>query len=358
MNEITKIHLGRQAFTIAVDAHKDLQDYLRAIKRHMGNTDEAVEEVELRMAELLTERGISGDKVVLSKDVDYLKEQLGEPGDFGDDEGEPAREDASAPKRLFRDTDNAMLAGVAAGLGKYFGLDPIWFRLAFIALTFAGASGIVIYIILWVLVPEAKTKSDRLQMQGKPVTVEALKDVVERADVEGAARRATNTVGKVVNGVLKVLLAVVGVAIVTGAAATLAAILATGIYLLLNGSTVNEAVVFPIGAAEVAALVCILLFVSIIAVFMLAAGMALVNRRWPLPGWAVGALIVLLVASGSAGTALAFDAAPRVSDRVNSAQQTPSDNCDEGYVQVFDFCYNKGDDVKIHIDRVHIDARP
>ena len=164
MNEITKIHLGRQAFTIAVDAHKELQEYLHAIKRHMGNTDEAVEEVELRMAELLAERGVTGDKVVLSKDVEYLKQQLGKPGDFGEAEDKEAPEDTNAPKRLYRDTDDALIAGVASGLGKYFGLDPIWFRLAFIALLFAGGSSILIYIILWLLVPEAKTKSDRLQM--------------------------------------------------------------------------------------------------------------------------------------------------------------------------------------------------
>lgn len=345
MNEITKIHLGRQAFVIAVDAHHELRDYLRAIKRHMGDSDEAMEEVELRMAELLAERGISGDKVVLPKDIEYLKEQLGEPGDFGDEEAaETQRESAAAPKRLFRDTENAMIAGVAAGLGKYFGIDPVWIRLAFIALVFAGASGILLYIILWLIVPEAKTTSERLQMQGKPVTVDALKEVVERADVKGAAERATNTVGKAVGAVLKVLLAIVGVAVVTGAAAALAMTIATGIYLLLNGSTVNEIVVFPIGALEVVALVCILLFLAIIAVFMLAAGIALTKRRWPLPGWAVGSLVVLLIAAGSAGTALCFDAAPRVSDRVNNAEQMPAEDCSEGYVHVFNFCYREEND--------------
>ncbi|MBX6333825.1 PspC domain-containing protein [Candidatus Saccharibacteria bacterium] len=342
MNEITKIHLGRQPFTISVDAYKTLEEYLRAIKRRMGDTDEAMEEVEARMAELLTERGISGDKVVLPKDVAYLKEQLGEPGDFGEGAAEEVpQESVAVPKRLFRDTENAMIAGVAAGLGKYFGIDPVWVRLAFIALVFAGASGILLYIILWLIVPEAKTASERLQMQGKPVTIEALKEVVERADVKGAAERATNTVGKAVNTVLKVLLAIVGVAVITGAIAMLAAVVAAGIYLLLNGTTVNGIVVFPIGALEVVALVSILLFVALTALFVLAAGMALVTRRWPLPGWAVGALIVLLVASGSAGTALSFDAAPRVSDRVKSAQQSPSDHCDEGYIHVFNLCYRE-----------------
>lgn len=340
MNEITNIHLGRQAFVIAVDAHHELRDYLRAIKRHMGNSDEAVEEVELRMAELLTERGISGDKVVLPKDIEYLKEQLGEPGDFGDEEEARAqRESVTAPKRLFRDTNHAMIAGVAAGISRYFCINPIFVRLVFIALAFTGGSGILIYIMLWLIVPEAKTTSERLQMQGRPVTVDALKEVVERADVKGAAARATNTVEKVASTFLSVLLTVIGV--VTAAAATvmLAAVVAAGIYLLVSGLIVNEAVVFPVGVSEVVALVCILSFLAIISVFMMGAGIALAKRRWPLPGWAVGALVVLLIATGGAGAALAFDAAPRVSDRVHSARQEPSDRCNEGYVHMLNLCF-------------------
>jgi len=345
MNEITQIHLGRQPFTISVDAYSALKEYLRAIKHHMGDTDEAIEEVEARMAELLTERGISGDKVVLLKDIEYLKEQLGEPGDFGDAADEaPKQEGATAPKRLFRDTQDAMIAGVAAGIGKYFGIDPVWVRLAFVLLTFAGASGILIYIVLWLIVPEAKTASERLQMQGKPVTVEALKEVVERADVKGTAERATNTAGKAINAVLKVFLATAGVATITGAVAMLALLVTAGIYLLLNGMTVNEAVVFPIGTLEVMALVSILLFLAIITVFVLAAGMALITCRWPLPGWAIGALIVLLAAFGGVGAALAFDAAPRIADRVHNAQQTPSERCNRGYVHMFNLCFRGGND--------------
>jgi translation elongation factor EF-Tu-like GTPase len=84
MNEVTKIHLGRQAFTIANDAHKELRNYLAAIKDQVSNKD-VMEEVELRMAELLAEHGISGDKVILPQDVDFLKSQLGNPTDFNDD---------------------------------------------------------------------------------------------------------------------------------------------------------------------------------------------------------------------------------------------------------------------------------
>lgn len=338
MNEITKIHLGRQAFTIAVDAHKELQDYLRAIKRHMGDTDEAVEEVELRMAELLIERGVAGDKVVLPKDVDYLKEQLGEPGDFGEEESEKVRDDSDVPKRLFRDTENAMIAGVSAGLGKYFGIDPIWFRLAFIALVFAGGSGILIYIILWLIVPEAKTSSERLQMQGKPVTVDALKDVVERADVEGAAKRATNAVGKVVHTILKVLAQVVGITLtVAGVVATIA-LLTAGTYLIAHGSTVNNEVVFPVGMQETVVVAMAVTAAVIAAIVIAFVGAALIRGRQVLSGWAAAILLVLLVAAGSVGTALALDSVPSISERVNAIKDkgvSAEDICDEN---IFSHC--------------------
>ena len=338
MNEITKIHLGRQAFTIAVDAHKELQEYLHAIKRHMGNTDEAVEEVELRMAELLAERGVTGDKVVLSKDVEYLKQQLGKPGDFGEAEDKEAPEDTNAPKRLYRDTDDALIAGVASGLGKYFGLDPIWFRLAFIALLFAGGSSILIYIILWLLVPEAKTKSDRLQMQGKPVTVEALKEVVERADVESAAKRATNVVGKVVRTVLKVLAQIVGIILIVAGVLATMALLTAGTYLIAHGSTVNNEVVFPVGAQEVAVVAFAISAAVIVSVLIAFVGAALAKGRQVLSGWAAAILLVLLVVAGSVGTALALDAVPSISKRVDAIKAqgvTAEQICDEN---IFSHC--------------------
>src|ERR1700730_4240416 len=112
MNEVTKIHLGRQAFTISVDAHHELKSYLEAITKQVGDKD-VVDEIELRMAELLTEHGINANKVILPSDVDFLKTQLGNPKDFKEDGDEAPTPGHKQPdsKRLFRDTDNAMVAG-------------------------------------------------------------------------------------------------------------------------------------------------------------------------------------------------------------------------------------------------------
>lgn len=322
MNEITKIHLGRQAFTIAVDAHKELQEYLRAIKKHMGDSDDAVEEVELRMAELLAERGVTGDKVVLLKDVEYLKQQLGKPGDFGDEEEQVAADDNNAPKRLFRDTQGAIIAGVASGLGKYFGLDPIWFRLAFIALVFAGGSGALIYIIMWLIMPEAKTKSDRLQMQGKSVTVDTLKGVVERADVEGAAKRAGTAVGKAVNIVLKVILAVVGAALLTAGVGLMMALVASSIYFFLNHSAVVPFGIFPVGSLEYVLIGAAIVTVAMIGVFLLTAGLTVIKRHAVLPGWVMAAIFALFFSSVATGVALSATTTPKIEQRYEAAHHS------------------------------------
>ncbi len=323
MNEITKIHLGRQAFTIAVDAYKALQDYLQAIKRHMGGSDEVLEEIELRMVELLAERGVSGDKVVLAKDVAYLKEQLGKPGDFSDEAEDKHIDDnePNGPRRLFRDPGHGMLAGVCAGLGNYFGIDALWIRLLFIVFTFAGASSILVYIILWLVVPEAKTGSERLQMQGKPVTVDAIKGVVERADVKGAATRAQHVVGGVVHNVLKVVLIVIGTALMIAGVGTLLGLTTLSVYWALNHDLV-PAHIFPVGASEVLLLCLVLVALAVVALFLLIAGLSLIKRKWRLPGWGLGAMIAIFLASLAVSGALVADAAPKIHQRYEASQHT------------------------------------
>jgi len=324
MNEITKIHLGRQAFTIAVDAHKQLRDYLAAVKRHSHGNEDVVEEVEMRMAELLTERGITGDKVVLPKDVEFLKSQLGEPGDFDDDESDESKapETEETPRRLFRDTEHGMVAGVAAGLANYFQIDPVITRIAFVVATLAGGWGILIYIILWLIVPEAKTPSDTLQMQGKPVTVDTLKNLASQVDVPGATRRAGARVGPIVLGLMRLVLAVVGIGLVALGLVMFIAASVVAAYGLINGIQVGSTALFPVGGEQVAEVVCGFVLAALVTLLLMISGLALVRRKWPLPGWALAAVVGVFVAAASLGTAFGFDTAPAVKARYESFYTT------------------------------------
>ncbi|MDB5160837.1 MAG: rane protein of unknown function [Candidatus Saccharibacteria bacterium] len=323
MNEVTRIHLGRQPFNISVEANKALRDYLAAIKKQVGDKD-VVDEVELRMAELLTEHGITGEKVILASDVDYLKEQLGNPKDFSEDSDDAPRSAGkdTAAKRLFRDTDNAMLAGVASGLAGYFGIDVLLIRILFVIATIAGGWGILLYIALWLLIPPAKTSSERLQMQGKPVTVEALKEVVDRADLKGAAQRANGTLIPVINNFLKLVLKIVGVGFILAGLLALFGLIAAKVYMALHSDRLFQENIFPVGASEHLLLNIGLILAGIIALFVVLSGMAIFRRKWPIRGWITGLLAGLFLIGLATAIALAGDAAPKVRDRYEAATHT------------------------------------
>ncbi len=326
MNEVTTIHLGRQAFTISAEAHKDLRGYLDAIKKQVSDKS-VVDEVELRMAELLAEHGVTGDKVILPGDVDFLKEQLGNPRDFQEDgeESSGAQSENGQPvdgKRLFRDTDNAMLAGVAAGLAKYLGVDVLLIRLIFVLAVVTGGWGILIYLVLWLLVPEAKTSSDRLQMAGKSVTIDSLKEMVDRADVKGAAQRANNSLAGPINRFFDIVLKLVGVGFIIVGLSALLGLLAAASYTVVHSGNLLQDNIFPIGLKEHLLLYTAMSVAAIGALFVVLFGMAMFMRKWPIRTWITGTLIGLALIGAAGGAALAADTVPRVRDRYNANVHT------------------------------------
>jgi phage shock protein PspC (stress-responsive transcriptional regulator) len=320
MNEVTRIHLGRQPFTISVEAHKALKDYLAEIKKQVADSD-VVNEVELRMAELLGERGISGDKVILATDVDYLKQQLGNPKDFKDDGDEaPAASNDQSAKRLFRDTDNAMVAGVASGLANYFGVDVLLIRILFAVGTIAWGGGILLYIALWLLVPPAKTSSERLQMQGKPVTIDGLKEVVDRADIPAAAHRANTLVAPVLGRAIQIVLKVAALGFMLAGLAALLGLFALRVYLSLHSDNIEN--LFPVGASEHLLLNIGFITAGLVSLFIILAGIAIFRLKWPVRSWITGMLVGLFFICLAAGIALGANAAPNVVNRYDAATHT------------------------------------
>lgn len=323
MNEIKKIHLGRQPFTISVDAHKLLRAYLEAIEHQVGAKSEVIKEIESRMAELLIERGITGDKVVLEDDVKFLKEQLGDPGDFKDDDHAAAEPDAAqTQKRLFRDTNNAMIAGVCSGIAAYLGIDTSIVRLIFVVALFFGGAAIPVYLLLWLVMPEAKTPSDRLQMQGKAVTVDTIKDLVDRADVQGAAKRANQTFGTFLGSFGRVVLYIIGLSFILTALSMIITTAAVGSYMLIHGGQIAGEVVFPIGTEAVVGLLCAVTISMLVSLGLFLLGLTLIKRRSFVPGWVMAAGIALFIAASAAGTAIGFDIAPSIRDKYNALNHT------------------------------------
>ncbi len=342
MNEIKRIHLGRQPFTISVEAHRALRDYLQEIERQVGADSEVIKEVEMRMAELLGERGISGEKVVLTEDVDFLKEQLGEPRDFKDEDAKEDEEgsqktaedtaekaenaSASGPRQLYRDPEHGMIAGVAAGLATYLNIDVLIVRILFVVLAFASGAGIVLYILLWILAPEAKTSSDRLKMRGKAVTVDSIKAAVDRADFPGAAQRAGTSISRgvapVFMGILKAFLIFFGLIFVVAGTAIIFGGLTTGLGVLTHQIYVGLDVIFPVTVRDRWAVGAAMLVATLIGLFFILIGIATIRRKWKVPGWVVATLAGLFLAAAAATTALGLDSTAQVRSRIEDARHT------------------------------------
>jgi phage shock protein PspC (stress-responsive transcriptional regulator) len=206
MKKTVSIHLGHQLFVIEEDAYDKIQAYLASLEKRMKAEEglaEIMEDIEMRFAELLQGYLGASRKVVTLKDVSTAIASLGEPEDFSE-ESESVKEDANTnneqPKRLFRDVKNEKIGGVAAGLAAYFHTDPVWIRIVFVLCMFMGF-GVALYIVLWIVIPAAKTPAERLQMHGKKVTVDSLKAEFERSSekikshVKNASQRVKTETG-------------------------------------------------------------------------------------------------------------------------------------------------------------------
>lgn len=328
MNEVTRVHLGRQPFTIAIDAHKVLKAYLAAIEKHVGkNAPEVIEEVELRIAELLLERGVTGDKTVLVSDIAFIEAQLGSPADFGDnDESVEVDSETAASataKRLFRDTEQGVLGGVASGVAAYFDIDVTFVRIAFIALTLLWGGGLVLYLIMWLIVPEAKTGSDHLQLRGKPITVESIKEFVGKADVPRQASRAQTVVRPLIQKVGRVITLLIGLGFMFGAAITALWTIGFGIYAWIAPERLtNAGDIFPQEGLDYVFMAAIATAVVSVCVLVFLAGLALIRRRKVVPGWMTGSIMALIFAAIAVGFPLGFKVIPDAADRYNATEQT------------------------------------
>jgi phage shock protein PspC (stress-responsive transcriptional regulator) len=197
MKKTLQIHIGGRHFQIDEDAYQKLNHYLEALKSHFaadGDTGkEIVEDIEQRVAELLENKITNGKQAITLDDVNETIGILGKVEDFvyPDEKGSTHQEyeyhSRKDNRRLYRDPDNYYLGGVASGLGKYFDIDPLWIRLVFICLVFFNLAivpfsfkgvGVLIYVILWIVVPKAHTTAEKLQMRGKPVNLSTIKDSV------------------------------------------------------------------------------------------------------------------------------------------------------------------------------------
>lgn len=236
MKTTENISLGGLAFTIEADAYTELNKYIEEISGCFRNDpcgSEILEDIEVRISELLKEKCSVGTVVSLAM-VEDIKKRIGDPKELGEQDQETRAEDSQSDeshrqvkesfreRRIYRDVDNRVLGGVCAGLGEYFNLDKVIFRvlfLIFFVLGFIdGDEGLfmisfVAYLILWIAIPAARTVEQKCEMRRKPINLEGFKSKenrFEREVKEVVESPAGRTLGRVLLTVVGIILLAIG----------------------------------------------------------------------------------------------------------------------------------------------------
>ena len=270
MNKTVNINLANSLFHIDDTAYDKLRRYLESVKRSFSGTpgsEEIIADIEARIAELFLEKMENERQVITQKEVDEVINIMGQPEDYMIDEDifedEPkatkrSSSTTSRVKKLYRDMDQKYIGGVCSGLEYYLGIDALWIRLIFILLGVFTGFGIIAYILLWILVPEAVTTSQKLDMTGKPVNIsnierkvkEGFDDVADKVksvdyekvgnSVKSGSKTFFDTVGDIIMFLFKVFGKFIGVLLIIIGAATL-----IGLFIGLFTVGIIDVVHFP-----------------------------------------------------------------------------------------------------------------
>lgn len=199
MKKVIKVSINKMPFTLAEDAYSVLKVYLDHLRRYYSGREggsEIVDGIEERIAELLAERTGMDGRVVSKADIDNILEIMG-PVEVIEEEGEePApgtgtyRSEPRPTKKLYRDVDHKILGGVCSGFAAYFNIEVILVRVIYAVLfflpsiihmsfTFRSWGGfvfnvpwifVVVYFVMWAIIPAAHTVEEKYAMRGEPLS--------------------------------------------------------------------------------------------------------------------------------------------------------------------------------------------
>jgi phage shock protein PspC (stress-responsive transcriptional regulator) len=191
MQKTVQITLDGQIFFIEEEAYQKLEEYLESIKTlfiHDEDQQDIINDIEARIAEIFLEQ-LSNKKQSLSiSDINLMISQMGDKQDFMNEDTTNSSQEThtfnqsdTSNKKLFRDPDDVVLAGVCSGIAAYFGLDPVLIRILFGISIFVYGWGILFYLFLAIIIPKAENTSDKLRMKGKPVNLKKIEDEVKQS---------------------------------------------------------------------------------------------------------------------------------------------------------------------------------
>ncbi len=184
MKKNIHIQLSKYGFFMEEDAYQILQAWFDRIKSNLEGEpyrEEIIQDLELRLADLWFDKHKNQSTVTLA-DVQQAIEIIGDPETIKDNTGSNRVQDekitasVKPKKRLYRDPDDFVLGGVCSGIAAYFNIDPVIVRIIAILLVFLAGTSFWVYIILWIIIPEAKTTAQKLEMRGEPWNWDNLKE--------------------------------------------------------------------------------------------------------------------------------------------------------------------------------------
>lgn len=180
MKKVIEVSIGGINFTMEDDAYFRLKEYLKRFEETIADKNEAkevMEDVEARVAELFQKEMKFANQVVDMLMVQVVIDHLGEVGsaEYTESSDYNNKGYAKGDKRLYRDLDEKMVAGVCSGLSAYTGIDVTIIRVIFAAVSFVYGTAIFIYVILWFVMPKALTVAQKLELRGYAPTAENIR---------------------------------------------------------------------------------------------------------------------------------------------------------------------------------------
>jgi phage shock protein PspC (stress-responsive transcriptional regulator) len=259
MKKTEKVSIANISFTLDDDAYLALKQYLDSLNGYYGDDPdgrEIVADIEARIAELILGEQVY-TKLVTKARIDRIIAQLGAPEEFdGREDEEPVRPaspaDQTIPRRLYRSGDGRLLGGVCRGMAQFWNVNVAWIRLAFLAPLimalvlapfnqwifredfFRGFSWVftVIYIVLWIALPMARTPRQKLEARGERITPSSIRQGFQESATSPSTKKAASiaaeifaVIGRIVLFFIKFMVAVVGFSLLIAAFAMFIAML-------------------------------------------------------------------------------------------------------------------------------------
>src|SRR5690606_19139803 len=325
MDKTISISLGGFSFIVDDRAYLRLKSYLDEIRHSlhgMEGTDDIISDVETRIAELLKEK-LGVREVVNESDVEYIVGIMGRPEQYMDEEDVEPKSTynnssknytsaESVKKKLYRDPNDKIIAGVLSGLAHYLGIDTwitrvIWIILFFADIPLTGTMFTILsYIILWIILPKAETASQKYEMYGQAGDFETIKKNASQAaaEMKGVARDASGALGKIFHVLGKIILFFIGFMLICSGIGLIIGAIA----LLISSATempfqfFGYIVDYP--WQETIAKIIVMLLMVIPALLFIILGARLISDRVKVSRTLVFTLIGIWFIAGISGTVL------------------------------------------------------